>query len=285
MKSLFATLFTSFFCTHTLIHGYSLDVGASYDYFRNLPDGSWNGNSGAVISANGSVFLSDCFGVQLGGSYGGYNWNGRGNVVFENPNKIQQIGFFTAGAYSTWGNLNAGAVYDRLFTGNFSIFNQSPSIDQARFQVGYLFCNNEIGVWGTHYLSTKHETALGLPVSFRAINQVSAFWSYYFQNNAKTTVWLGAPYENSLRFPGSSAGYFICGFALRAPLCRGLFLDGYGSYMSAKHDGKHQHNQNRNYGASVSVGITYSFNAGCGESPYMPIANHSNFFVDINRNQ
>ncbi|MFN4175165.1 MAG: hypothetical protein ACK4HV_08700, partial [Parachlamydiaceae bacterium] len=72
--------------------------------------------------------------------------------------------------------------------------------------------------------------------------------------------------------------------SFRAPLTDKLSLVGYGSYMTARHSSGVR--ESRNYGASLSVGITYSL-YGCDpcETPYLPIANHSNFLIDSNQNQ
>lgn len=265
--------------------GYSLELNTSYDYFRGLPDGSWNGNNGALIAANGSIALFDCVECQLGGSYGLYNWDGRGNVVFANPKRVEQIGFVTAGAASSFCNFNGGIVYDRLFTRHFSIYDLNPSIDQLRFQVGYLLCCDEIGLWGTLDLTRSHRRALGIPITFKAIGQMNLFWKHYFENGAQTTLWAGIPYRHSLRFPHGMPGNFITGFSFRVPLAEQFYLDGNGSYMFARRS--HGVVQSRNYGASLCVGLTYLFadDCQCSEAPYMAIANHSNFFVDINANQ
>lgn len=285
MKRQVATFLMIFFSIKSLLTGYSLQLNTSYDYFRGLPDGSWNGNNGAFIAANGSVSLFDFINVQLGGSYGLYNWDGRGSVVFGNTKKLEQIGFITAGASSFWCGWNGGLVYDRLFTDHFSIYDLNPSIDQIRFQGGYSFCSDELGAWGTLDLSRSHKRALGLPVSFKAIGQMNLFWSHIFQNCAKTTVWIGIPYRKSLKHPHGKAGNFITGFSFRAPLAANLYLDGNGSYMFAR--AAHGVAQSRNYASSICIGITYFFSddAQCCESPYMTIANHSNFFVDTNVNQ
>ena len=282
MKKQVAIFFLSFLCIKALVVGYSLELNASYDYFRGIPEESWNGNTGALVGANSGINVFDCVGLQLGGSYGVYNWDGRGNVVFSNTKKVEQIGFVTAGASTSMCNWNAGIVYDRMFTDNFSIYSLSPSFDQLRFQVGYQFCSDEVGVWGTSELSTAHKNALGLPVSYKAIGQMNVFWSHFFENCSQTTIWLGTPYQKSLMFPHGRAGNFIAGFSFRMPLTERLFLDGNGSYMVARTS--HGVVQSCNYGSNICVGITYNFSDDgfCCESPYMPIANHSNFFVDTN---
>ena len=275
----------SFLWIHSLLIGYSLELNTSYDYFRGIPDGSWNGNSGLLLAVNSDIPLFDCVGLQVGGSYGLYNWDGRGNLVFANPKTVEQIGFFTAGLSSSFCQWNGGIVYDRLFTEHFGLYNLDPSIDQLRFQVGYSLCSDELGIWGTTALTTAHESALGIPTTFKAIGQMNLFWRHFFENCAQTALWIGMPYQNSLRFHHGRAGDFIAGFSFRVPLSEQLSLDGNGSYMAAR--SSPGVTQSRNYGSNICVGLTYWFtddDLGC-TSPYMSIANHSNFFVDTNVNQ
>lgn len=285
MKRHVATFLMSFLCMRALLSGYSLEMNASYDYFRDIPDGSWNGNNGALIAANSSFSFYDYATLQAGGSYGLYNWDGRGNLVFANPKKLQQIAFVTAGAASSFNCWNAGVVYDRLFTRHYSLVDQSPSIDQLRFQIGYVWCFEEFGFWGTYGLETAHKNAFGIPVNFKAISQANLFWTHYFANAAQTTVWIGMPYRHSLMFPNGKAGNLITGFSIRVPLTDRLFLDGNGSYMFAR--SSPGVTQSNNYHANISIGITFNFTSCCDwcESAYMSIANHSNFFLDTDINQ
>lgn len=285
MRKQLAIFLVNFFLTQVSLFGFNIEMNTSYDYFRGIPDGSWNGNNGALIGVNSNASLNDCIDLQVGGSYGLYNWDGRGNVVFKNPKAVQQIGFLTAGVSSTYGGWQGGIVYDRLFTRHFGIYDLSPSIDQLRFQGGYTFCSEEVGLWGTLELTGSHKTALGIPVRFKTISQMNIFWKHFFENCAQTNLWIGLPYRNSLKFPHGKAGNFIAGFSFRVPLLACLFIDGNGSYMLAR--SSHGVEQSRNYGANASIGITYVFgNAkwGC-KLPYMPVANHSNFFVDSNVNE
>lgn len=286
MKKQFAIFLMSLVFVKAQIFGFTVELNTSYDYFRGIPDGSWNGNTGALIAANGNIDVLDCMNVQLGGSYGWYNWDGRGNVVFANPKRVEQIGFVTAGGSVCFCEWKGGIVYDRMFTQHFGIYNADPSIDQLRFKAGYTFCcSDELGVWGTLDLTRAHQRRLGVPLEFKAIGQMNLFWSHFFENCAETTVWIGMPYRDSLRYHHKIPGVFIAGFAFRAPLTEQFLLEGNGSYMAARRS--HGVNQSRNYGASISVGLTYLF-GGCNdicETSYMTIANHSNFFVDTNVNQ
>ena len=283
MKRQVATLFVALLW-HTTLAALYLEVNASYDYFRGAPDGTWNGNNGALIALNGAIELTECADFQLGGSFGAYNWDGRGNLVFRNSKKVEEIGFLTTGLTFFRSPFTAGILYDHLFTSHFGLYNLSPSIDQLRFQAGYEFCAEEVGIWGTTALNTSHKHALGVPIRFRAISQINLFWSHRFQNCAKTTLWIGLPYRKGLKPHHKTPGRAIAGFAVRVPLNDRLFIEGYGSYLWAR--SAHGVKQSRNYGASLALGITYAF--FCPDpcaGTYMPIANHSNFYVDTNANQ
>ncbi|MDP1835415.1 MAG: hypothetical protein Q8K75_05740 [Chlamydiales bacterium] len=285
MKRPFAIFFFSFFLVHALVAGNSLEVNTSVDYFRGLPTGSWNGNHGALVAANAGYSLTECLDAQFGGSYGVYNWDGRGNLVFENPKETEQVGFLTGGASYLYGDWTAGLTYDRMYTKNFGIYALSPVIDQIRFQFGYTRFCEEFGLWGTTSVNTSYETALGIPTNFKAIGQLNLFWRHQFDNCTHTKLWIGMPYQDSLMFPGERAGNVILGFSFRVPLCGQVFIDGNGSYMAArKAPGVVQ---SRNYGFNMCLGLTYCFDNGnwCYSTPYMSIANHSNFFVDTNINQ
>jgi hypothetical protein len=283
MKKLFATLFMSLFFVQ--LTAFDLDTNISYDYFRSLPDGSFNGNTGIFLQGNSGCYWENCVGLQIGGSYGLYNFDGRQNLVFHNPKTLLQQAFFTTGAVFSLYPFNGGIVYDRMFAKHFGIYDLSTTFDQIRFQAGYQMCNEEIGVMGTAHLSTSNKRALGVPVSFRAISQLNLFWTHYFRNHATTTLWAGAPYQNSLYYHGKTAGTFIGGFSFEAPLNSCLTVNGHGCYMKArKINGARQ---GRNYAANICFGITYALDGGCCPvqmATYLPVANNSNFLVDTNIN-
>lgn len=269
---------------HLSLAAYFFEANTSYDYFRGIPDGSWNGNSGALVSLNAADCYFDGICFQLGGSFGIYNWDGRENLVFKNAKNPLYEGFLTAGGTWQSDDYTFGLVYDRIFTNHFGIYDTSPSFDQLRFHAGYQLCYETFGVFGTCHLSTSHKKALGIPVAFRAIDQMNLFWGHTFDNSAKTLLWLGAPYRKSLRFPNKTAGVLTAGVALRAPLTDNLYFDGHGSYMRARN--AHGSEQSRNYAASVCIGITYSLDPCEGENFFvMPVANNANFLVDSNHNQ
>lgn len=285
MKKQFATFLIGFFLIQSTLHSLNLELNTSYDNFRGMPDGSWNGNQGAFLSANLGTCLYEGLGLQIGGSYGLYNWEGRDNVVFKNSKKLEQQAFTTVGLFSSFGQFNAGIVYDRLYTNHFGIYDLNPTIDQLRFQTGFQLCSDELGVWGTLDLSREHQRARGVPISFKAISQMNIFWTHLYENCAKTTLWIGSTYRNSLRYHHKTPGIVVAGFSFRVPLTGCLFIDGHGAYMSArKSSGTHQ---SRNYGSNLCLGVTYLFGNTCCNygSTYMPIANNANFFIDTNINQ
>ena len=266
------------------------DVALAYDFFRSLPDGSWAGNTGAFTSLNFAVGLPKeeyGFGVQIGGSYGLYDWNGRGSNATGNSKAWQQQGFVTAGLLrmtpqcAGW---NAGLVYDMMFNKEFGVFAVNSFIGQLRGQIGYLIKGgNEIGLWSAYGTQTSHREADEIPVKFRGISQANLFWSHYFKNSSQLTLWAGTPYRRGLMYTSGRAGQYIIGINFKAPLTRSLSVVGHGVYMAARSNPASQ--ESRNYAANICFGLNYSF-GGCkaGQRPYLPLADNSNFLVDTNLN-
>ena len=266
------------------------DFAIALDYFRSLPDGSWDGNFGAFTSLNLAVGIPKDkwgFGAQLGGSYGLYDWDGRGSQPSGNTKTLQQQGFLTAGLFRRTpecSGFNAGLVYDFMFNKEFGVFGLSPYMTQLRGQFAYLFQGgNELGVWGTVNTHTSHRETSEIPVKFRAVPQVNLFWSHYFKNRAQTMLWVGTPYRRGLMYASSRAGRYIFGASFIAPLTKALSVIGHGSYMASKSGPADL--ESENYAANVCFGLNYSF-GGCkaGQRPYMPLADNSNFIADTNLN-
>lgn len=261
------------------------DISLALDCFRSLPDGSWGGNMGALGSFNlawAVPLLKQGIGIQAGGSYGVYDWDGRGST---DSKSLQLEGFVTAGAFRMTphkSGINAGIVYDWMFNKESGVFGLSPSMAQVRGQVGYLFRGgNELGFLGSYDTSTSHQTYASLPVSFRAVSQVNAFWRHIFKNRGETMIWGGTPYRKGLMFESGRAGSYIVGASFKAPLTSSLSIDAYGVYMGARSDSADIESQN--YAANVCFGLTYSFGGRkAGSRPYLPVANNSNFIVDTN---
>jgi len=269
------------------------EFSIAYDDFRGISEGTWNGNTGSVFMVNFGTSLYDTLGVQGGGSYGVYDWYGRSSTVSNNPGSVQSQGFITTGLfYKTpcLSGLQAGVVLDWMFNENFGVFGLDPNFGQLRFQAGYLLNGcQEFGILGTTNLRTAHETAFEIPISYRAVAQVSLFWRRFFRNCSEAMFWVGIPYNESLMFSGKRSGQYIAGAALRAPLTSSLSLEAHGVYMGPPGNSSVPHFVN--YSANVCIGLSYAFGTGSKERcdqwlarPYLPVANNSNFLVDASLN-
>ncbi len=263
------------------------DVFLGLDSFRSLPEGSFGGNMGALGGLNLACAVpsqNQGVGVQGGGSFGLYSWNGRGST---DSKALQLQGFVTLGLFRQTlhdKGFNAGACYDWNIEGKYGVFGLSPTLSQARGQFGYLFKGgNEFGFLGSYATEIAHKHFGALPIKFKAISQVNAFWRHIFKNRGETMVWAGTPYQKGLMYNSGRAGNYIVGTSFRAPLTYSLSMYGHGVYMGAR--GGSGATQSKNYAANVSFGLTYSF-GGCkaGSRPYLPLANNSNFLVDTNTN-
>lgn len=258
------------------------DLSLAFDSFRSLPDGTWGGNMGAYVGVNlaWAVPKSNGNGIQGGASYGIYDWDGRGST---DSKSLQQQEFFTFGFFhktKASSGVNWGTVYDWSVNRKAGVFGVNPTMGQVRAQVGYLVrSKNEFGIWGTYGTLTVHESYIEIPVPFRAISQVNAFWRHTFSNRGETFLWAGTPYRKGLMYGSGRAGNYIVGASFRAPLCSCLSLEGRGMYMGAR--GGSAFSSSKNYAADVSLGIVYSFGGtGEGARPYLPLANNGNFIAD-----
>lgn len=264
------------------------DLSIALDSFRSLPDGSWGGNMGAYLALNLAVALpktclGNANGVQAGGSYGIYDWDGRGSTGSKGSKSVQQESFISVGLFHKTVNLsgfNAGIVYDWSINEKAGVFGLDPVIGQVRGQLGYLLKRkNEFGFWGSYGTTTSHKGYAGIPVEFRAVSQVNAFWRHIFSKNGETMIWAGTPYRKGLMYESGRAGAYILGASFKAPLSRSLIIEGHGMYMGSRSGSASS--ESKNYAANVSLAITYSFGGSKeGARPYLPLANNSNFISD-----
>lgn len=268
---------------------YACELGLGYDYFRSLPEGDWEGNTGGLASFNICApipYISNYgIGAQAGGSYGVYDWSGRGSAPSGRQTCAQQQAFLTGALYRKTpccSGIDVGLAYDWMWNKNASVFALDSAIGQLRFQGGYLLNQtDEWGIWGTLNLNTCHRTSQGIPVSFRAISQVNIYWEHHFENCARTMIWVGLPYKKSLMYSTGRAGQFIVGADFHAPLVNGFSIEGHASYMKG-HSASGALKQ-RNYAANLYIGLQWAFgDEEYGVTPYMSIGNNSNFITDTN---
>lgn len=279
------------FCTWQPLSAF-LDIpfggtaGLAYDHFRSTPEGDWDGNIGGVWNMNlaAKVPYMECFGagVQIGGSYGIYDWSGRGSNVSGNPREVQQQGFVTSALTIEspyFLDFNGAIAFDWMMNRNFGVFALPCGISQFRFQGGFVYNCNEFGVLGTVDTHTCHRHVAGVPVSFRAVSYASFYWQRYYENSARTMLWAGAPYKRSLMFSKGRAGKYLVGASFDVPLTNCLSIVGHGVYMQG-HSTRTPF-QSRTNAANISIGIDYRFGSGCDAPlPYLSIGNNSNFIVD-----
>lgn len=265
---------------------FAASAGLAYDYFRSVPEGDFDGNIGGLWDVNIGMRAPylDCYnvGLQLGGSYGVYDWSGRTSNVTGNPREVQQQGFLTA-ALTIENPMDTGIqgaiAFDWMINKNFGVFALPCGLSQFRFQGGYLWDCNEFGVLGTVNTHTCHRHVIDVPVSFRAISQVSLYWQSYFENCARTMIWVGLPYNKSLRYSHGRSGKFVIGANFDVPLTNNIYIVGHAMYMrghSAESPG-----QTLNNAANICIGLNYRFGSSCEATvPYLSIGNNSNFIVD-----
>jgi len=257
----------------------------AFENFRSLPDGSWEGNTGAFASACFGVpipYLRNGFGMQFGGSYGLYDWAGRSSTLSDNKS-LQTQAFATLGLFRIAPErrgISAGVAYDWMINQNFGLFAVSPNIAQMRAQLGYSLCGcDELGLWTAWHVHTSHQESEQIPLLFRAVNQVNFFWYHSFKNQAQFTLWAGSPFGEGLLFsPAKRAGTYLFGARFKAPLTASLSVVGHGAYMGP-------HESPNNSASNVCLGLTYSFGGiPSTQGPYLPLADNSNFLVDTNVN-
>ncbi len=262
------------------------DFTVALDDFRGLPDGSWDGNMGAFTSLYFKADLTHTFFLHFGGSYGLYDWMGRGATISHINTGLEQQTFLT-GALSretlSTSGFNIGVAYDAMLNVNYGEFALHPYLSQVRSQFGYSIKSNEIGIWGTIFTNNAHAEAAEVPVTFRAISQVNLFYCHYFKNYAYAMLWAGVPYIRALMYNTGVPGTFIIGARFSAPLTSYLSINGHAGYMGARHS--HMSNGFRNYASNVCIGLTYTFGRRQKQhTPYMSLGDNTNFFVDTNQN-
>lgn len=263
------------------------------DTFRSIVDGDFQSNFGSVTGANaaapfpGSEELG--LGWQLGASYGVYDFSGRSSSM-SHPNGAQQQIFITAGFFRR-GNagqrLSFGMAYDWMINHNYGFMAASPTLGQWRGQAEWAFSGlNSLGVWATvrdrGFDRETRENSLQL----RPLSQLDVFWHHKFVQGADSWFYVGLPTVKKLGGLGT-LGNVIVGGSAQVPLSSQLAMYANAMYMwPSASPGPVAATQDA---YNVGVGLawypgrnarTRTVNGGCW-LPYLPLANNSNFLVDI----
>jgi len=261
--------------------------------FRGIPDAEWGDNYGLNIGVTTAfpipIWREDGIGMQAGVSYGAYDFAGRG-FGYKHNREIQSQTFLSIGFFkqmtvcSPW---SIGLVCDWMFNKNYGVYAESPSLFQWRGQSAWMFSpQDEVGFWMTYSDTTSHKRhtyhIYTHEISFRPISQLNFFWRHLFCSGVTTNLWAGIPYHERLayrlsRFPAK----FFLGGEIVAPLEEQWQLLARASY--AHPDTKRGYQGNKEYGCNIAIELAWNFGYnGISQawSPYLPLANNSNFLVD-----
>jgi hypothetical protein len=280
-----------------LAHDWSLSVFYAYEGFRGVSDGSWE-NNGLNTGFNFGTRLgrfSDITGIgfQMGGSIGIYNWSGT-DYRIQNNDEAQTQGFLTMGLFrkaqpeSPWA---AGLVFDWMVNNNFGVFNESPTLNQWRYQVGYdVNDTNEIGVWGAVHGqdSNRFVNSHFNTVTWQAMDQINVFTRHKWPFGADTSFWIGAPLGDRLK-DGASLGSFIAGARGDLPLSNSMSLYTLVTYMRPAVGAGPAGGEQDEWSFAVGLAIYPRHDARTptvareGWSPLLPVASNGVFFVDSSK--
>jgi len=267
---------------------------AGFDTFRGVSDGTSRANFGFTTGVNGGVpmpWASQAgFGLQLGATYGLYDLDGQAGVAGSRLASQQQT-FVTAGVFRKgycgrpW---SFGLVYDWMFNDNWGFFSTTPTFGQWRGQIEYAVSNRDaFGVWGTFWDRIDRRTVGTTILAARSIDQINIFWHHKFALAADGRIWIGIPERQRLDgTEGGSLGEWIIGGDLQVPVSRQLALYVNVQYMRPSVSAGAVAANENSY--NIGVGLAWYFggharsrniNGHCW-TPYLPVANNSNFLVD-----
>jgi hypothetical protein len=272
---------------------------AGFESWRGVSDGLTN-NNGAFAGANMGIPIPKLkdygFGLQLGATYGVYDWMGRATNGMDEANQSQQQLFVTSGVFHRadencgW---SGGFVHDWMINDNFGTLSMEPSLGQWRAQVGYaLSGKNEVGVWAAwrNYGRTQDYFTSELPITYEPIGQVNLFWHHKISTDgADTWLWLGVPTQT--RINRAFAGVLndvTFGAAVQAPMSDSLALAGNFQYAKAAASQGVLGSLEDSFDLSLSL-VFYPGRcaksqtvAGRSWMPLLPVANNGSFMVDRN---
>jgi hypothetical protein len=266
---------------------FGVDLSTGYDIWHGFPDGTYPDNNGVHVGANvGWLAVPQLgIGVQAGGSYGVYDFNGRDSTIRQGD---QEQTFFTGGLFYRGPEdtpFSAGIVYDMMVNHNFGVAATDPMLQQLRAQIGVkVYGQNEVGVWGAMELNRASIIPNNVGVqSYRGIDQGSIFYHYTFEQGADARIWIGLPFSDTMSGVQNGVGTWLAGARASVPLNSRLSVYAEGAYMSPHTNPDFLLKVNEV--SSVSIGLT--INLGCSKSngrssAYLPVADNSTFFVDGN---
>jgi hypothetical protein len=203
--------------------------------------------------------------------------------VFErlegNSDRVQE--FTTVGIFQRIGALNWAVVYDFLEESYYDHFN----LGQVRARLGYHITQcDEIGAWGTIATEKDNGTFADIPLTLRPIDQASAFWRHTWENCSQTTLWVGGcPGHGQVNLALGDlppvGPRVVFGADLHIPLSDHWAIFGEANFFTPANSGT----------VDAYLGFCYYIGGtahGFRErqfSPVLPVADDTDFAVDLNR--
>jgi hypothetical protein len=269
--------------TATFFYGGAL-LGA-VDGWKGRIDDENNNNFGGRIGGNFGVTFMEDFGLQLGGSYGGYDFHGRGER--QRQAGEQQV-FITGGAFkrfrrcldSLWDRFCFGAVYDLMIADNLGEQADGLTIGQIRGRAGLAFNEcTEFGVFGS--IGIENETLTFAERRVRSLDQIAIYWRRVWDYGADTMLYFGF---------AEDPGEVLFGLAGECPLNDGIALFGNFHYiLPSTQGGDFPLNSYTEEFWNVSVGLTFYWGtraprahiAGDRWMPLIPLADNGSFALEV----
>jgi hypothetical protein len=262
------------------------------DSWRTRADDDYPGNFGFRTGFNSGIGWWDSpVRLQLGGSYAGYDLDGRdgdpGADPFSNASVEQQL-VLTFGAYKrsavdlddpwAW-----ATVVDLLYDSQFGEEAQEIFVRQARGYLGYALDEaNEIGTsfafqlnWARYISSDRGRTRV------RGLDQVNLFWHHNWDFGGDTWLTVGGAEE---------PGEWVLGLTGQAPLSPAVALFGGFTYVIPSAPAGDPIFVGQNYSEAywnVSFGVVWYFGckaanetvSGYAGLPLLPVADNGSFLI------
>jgi hypothetical protein len=269
------------------------------DVYKSLGDRITNINGGTggltnsfgiVSGFNTGIGLGDSpVRLQVGASYGIYDFKGRLGIIPEDEKTEKQV-FITAGIYKR-GDMSHerdpiswGVVYDYFHAEQWGVNANQIQLSQVRGIFGYaLNQRTEIGVWGTINVSSDRAavTVAGAPgvlTTIRAMNQANLYVKQNFSFGAQLTGYVGA-------LDGADIGKWQFGLRGQMPLSENWSAYGNFNYVMPHTPAGPVGSGHEQW--NVSFGLTYYFGGnaqnpsvtGNRRLPLLDVANNSSFLV------
>ena len=262
------------------------------DAWRTRADDDYPGNFGFRTGFNTGLPLWDSpVRMQLGGSYAGYDLDGRdgdpGADPFSNASVEQQLiltfGFYKRSNVEQDDRWAAGAVVDLLYDSQFGEEAQEIFTRQGRGYLGYAWDEaNEFGTWFAFQLNwARYFSSSRGRTRVRGLDQVNLFWHHNYEFGGDTWLYVGGSEE---------PGEWNLGLTGQAPLNSAVALFGGFTYVIPSAPAGDPVFFGQNYSEAywnVSFGVVWYFGckaanpsvSGYGGLPLLPVADNGSFLI------